>query len=60
MRIVNLEILYIVSFKPATICNRITGLSFPLDVFVVFVGVALRSEVVLFQLRKEIFVLIKC
>jgi len=37
---VNLEILYIVSFKPATVCNPVTGLSFPLDVFVV-VGVAL-------------------
>ena len=46
---VNLEILYIVSFKPATIYNPVTGLSFPLNVFFV-VGVALRSEAVLLQL----------
>ena len=55
---INLEILYIVSLKPATVCDPITGFSFPLDVFVV-VGVALRSEVVLFQLREEIFTFIK-
>jgi len=57
---VNLKILYIVSFKPATICNLVTGLSPPLDMLVVVVvRVVLRSEVILFQLREEIFVFIK-
>jgi len=55
---VNLEILYIIAFKPATIYDLVVNLSFSLDVFI-FVGVALRSGVVLFQMREEIFPFIK-
>lgn len=57
-RIVNLEILYIISFKPATICDFVASLSFSLDVFVL-VGAVLRSGVPLFQLRERTFTLIE-
>lgn len=45
--IVNLEILYIISFKPTTIYDFITNLGISFDIFVLVV-VVLRSGVVLF------------
>ena len=56
--VVNLEILYIIPFEPATIRNPVVRLGFSLDVFIV-VGVVLRSGVILFQLREKIFAFIK-
>ena len=57
-RTVNLEIFYIISFNPTTICNLVAGLSFSLDISVV-VGVVLRSVVILFQLTELIFAFIE-
>ena len=56
--IINLDILYIIIFEPATIHDLVTGLSFLLDVFV-FAQVTLRSGVILFQMREEIFAFVK-
>ena len=58
MSIINLDILYIIIFEPATIYDLVTGLSFLLDVFV-FAQVTLRSGVILFQMREEIFPFVK-
>ena len=57
-RIIDLEILYIISFKPTTIYDLVTGPGFPLDVFVL-VEVVLGSGVVLFQMRRKIFAFVK-
>ena len=54
----NLELFYIISFKPPTICDLVTGLSFSLDVLVL-VEVVLGSGVILLQLRENMFTLIK-